>query len=125
MARQLIDQYQIHVGADSSSVTGTPWYVGDFRQLTISITTGSAHASRITVQGSNADGFQSTLSAGGGYGNATVPVWPWSHLTVILPSAAANIFTIDPGFRWIVCTRPTATSGQTASNITIILNGRT
>lgn len=125
MAKQLITQYQNHLGADTSNVTGVPWYVGDFRQITISITTGSAHASRITVQGSNADGFQSSLSAAGGYGNSTVPAWPWSHLTVILPSGAANIFTIDPGFRWICCVRPTATSGQTASNITVILNGRT
>ena len=113
------------LGADTSNVTSTNYFVGDLRQITISITTGSPHASRVTVQGSNADGFQSTLSAGGGFGNSTVPVYPWSHLTVILPSGAANIFTIDPGFRWINAVRPTATSGQTASNITVVIAGRT
>lgn len=115
---------KVILGADTSNVTSTNYFVGDFAALTISITTGSAHASRITVQGSNADGFQSSLSAGGGFGNATIPVNPWSHLTVILPVAAANIFTIDPGVRWINVIRPTAASGQTASNITVIVAGQ-
>lgn len=124
MARQLyVKDYHL-LGADSSNLTSPPVFVGDFRQMTISITTGSTHASRITVQGSNLDGFQSTLSSGGGLGNATVPVGGWSHLTVILPVGAANLFTIDPGFRWLCVVRPTATSGQTASNVTVVLSGR-
>lgn len=125
MARQLITQSQIALGADTSNLTSPPFYVGDFRQITMSIQTGSAFASRITVQGSNGDGFQSTLSVNGGYGNSTVPIGGWSHLTVILPVGAINLFTIDPGFRWLCVIRSTQVSGQTASNVTVTINGRT
>lgn len=113
------------LGADTSNVTSAPYFTGDFRQMTISVTTGSAFASRITVQASNADGFQSTLSSGGGYGNSTIPSGVWSHLTVILPVSAANVFSIDTIPRWICVVRPTQASGQTASNNTVIVTGRT
>lgn len=111
------------LGADTSNLTSPPYYTGDFRQLTLSVTTGSAFASRITVQGSNADGFQSTLSSAGGYGNSTVPVGGWSHLTVILPSGAANIFELPSIPRWINVIRSTQVSGQTASNVTVVAAG--
>ena len=116
---------QLALGANTSDLTSAPWFVGDFRQIGISIQTGSAHASRITVQASNEDGFQSSLSANGGFGNSTIPVGGWSHLTVILPVGAINNFTLTPGMRWLNVIRQTATSGQTASNVTVILTGRT
>lgn len=113
------------LGADTSNVTSPPVFVGDFQQAVISVTTGSAQASRITIQGSNADGFQSTLSSGGGYGNSTIPVGTWSHLTVFLPVGAANFFSLTTIPRWICVVRPDHASGQTASNITVLLTGRT
>lgn len=112
------------LGADTSNVTSPPIFVGDFQRVTISVTTGSGSASRITVQGSNGDGFQSTLSAEGGYGNSTVPVYPWSHLTVFLPVGADNFFSLTTIPRWVCVVRPTLGSGQTASNITVVLTGR-
>ena len=122
MARQLITGRQVALGADTSNVTSPPWLVVDWRQMSISVETGSAFASRITVQGTNLDGFKSTLSSAGGFGNSTVPVGNWSHVTII---TGQGLFTIDPGFRWICVIRPTQGSGQTASNITVTLVGRT
>ena len=118
------------LGADTSNLTSTNWFVGDFKAVTLSITTGSAFASRITVQASNLDGLQSTLSENGGFGNSTIPIGGWSHLTVILPVAAANVFAIQPPGgaampRWINVIRSTQVSGQTASNVTVVGYGHT
>lgn len=113
------------LGADTSNLTSPNIFIGDFSRIALSIETGSAFASRITVQVSNLDGFQSTLSSGGGFGNSTVPVGGWSHYTVILPVAAANMFTLTPGPRWMNVIRSTQVSGQTASNVTIILHAHT
>ena len=118
------------LGAETSDITSVNWFVGDFRTVALSIRTGSPFASRITVQACNLDGFQSTLSENGGFGNSTVPIGGWSHLTVILPVAAANVFTIQaPGGaglpRWINVIRSTQVSGQTASNVTVTAFGHT
>lgn len=110
-------RYQVNLGADTSSQTGNPWFVGDFRTLTVSVTSGSAAASRLSILGSNNDGFNSTLSSG----NPTVDTNQWSHVTQILTQ---GVFTIEPGFRWINAVRATAFSGQTGSNITVIFEGK-
>ena len=125
MAAPYYGQTHHLLGADTSDITSPNVFVGDYKTLTISITTGSAFASRITVQASNFDGFQSTLSSAGGFGNSTVPVGGWSHLTVILPVSAANVFSITPIPRWINVLRSTQVSGQTASNVTVALYGHT
>jgi hypothetical protein len=109
-------QFQINLGANSSNVTGTPYFVGDFTYLTVSKESGSAFASRLTILASNQDGFQSQL----GTANATVPAGNWSILTVITNQ---GIYPLDSGFRWINAVRPTQTSGQTASNITVTFAG--
>lgn len=109
---------QVNLGANTSSQTGNPFYVGDLRQITVSVTTGAAAASRISIIGSNADGLQSTLSSA----NPTVATNLWSHITQLL---VPGIFTIDPGFRWVNAIRATSESGQTASNVTVIFAGRT
>lgn len=109
---------QVNLGANTSAQTGNPWFVGDFRQITVSVTTGAAAASRISIIGSNADGFSSTLSSG----SPTVNTNNWSHLTQLL---APGVFTIDPGFRWLNAIRAPSESGQTASNVTVIFAGRT
>lgn len=113
------------LGADTSNLTSPNIFVGDYAAFSLSITTGSPFASRITVQACNLDGFQSTLSSGGGFGNSTVPVGGWSHYTVILPVGAANLFPITRGPRWINVVRSTQVSGQTDSNVTVTLYGHT
>ena len=130
MAYPFYGQTQHLLGADTSDITSPNLFTGDFKGLTLSITTGSAFASRITVQACNLDGFQSTLSANGGFGNSTIPIGGWSHLTVILPVSAANVFTIFPQGgaalpRWINVLRSTQVSGQTASNVTVVAYGHT
>lgn len=118
MARQLITQSQVNLGANTSSQTGNPWFVGDYRQITVSVTTGAAAASRTSILASDEDGFQSTLSSA----NALVNTNQWSHITQI---TAPGVYTIDPGMRWLMAIRATANSGQTASNTTVIFTGRT
>ena len=119
------------LGADTSNITSPNIFVGDFKDVTLSIRTGSAFASRITVQACNLDGFQSSLSENGGFGNSTVPIGGWSHMTVILPTGVTNMFTIaaqgtGAGVpRWINVVRPTQDSGQTASNTTVVVYGHT
>lgn len=118
MARQLITGRQVNLGANTSVQTGNPFYVGDFKDLTVSITTGADAASRISILGSNEDGFQSTLSSG----SPTVNTNQWSHITQIL---SRGVYTIDTGFRWINALRAASESGQTASNVTVIFAGTT
>ena len=130
MAYPYISEQKHLLGADTSDITSINWFVGDFKSVVLSIRTGSAFASRITVQACNLDGFQSSLSENGGFGNSTVPIGGWSHLTVILPVSAANVFTIQPpggaGMpRWINVLRSTQVSGQTASNVTVVGYGHT
>ena len=130
MGYPYLDKTTHLLGADTSNLTSPNLFTGDYKTLVLSITTGSAFASRITVQGCNLDGLQSTLSSAGGFGNSTVPVGGWSHLTVILPVAAANVFTIQaPGGaglpRWVNVIRSTQVSGQTASNVTVTAFGHT
>lgn len=114
---------QVNLGAASSSQTGNPYYVGDAWTLSMSIETGAAAASRITILGSNLDGFQSSLSAGGGYGSPLNGAPGWSVLTA--NAGAPGIFALDVGYRWINAIRHLSASGQTASNITVIFTKST
>ena len=131
MAAPFYGQTHHMLGADTSDITSPNVFTGDFQKVTLSIRTGSAFASRITVQACNLDGFQSTLSENGGFGNTTVPIGGWSHLTVILPTGVTNIFTIAAQGagsavpRWINVLRSTQVSGQTDSNVTVTLYGHT
>lgn len=108
---------QDNVGADTSNITGNPWWVGDFRQLTVSIATSTASASRVTIVGSNLDGFKSTLSSA----LATASNALWSHITVI--TAGQGLYTVDCGFRWVNAIRPDFTASA-ASNMTVTFAGR-
>jgi hypothetical protein len=104
-----------HVCLDvaTSNLTGRPWLIGDFRQLTLSIETQHNTASRYTVIGTNDDGLQAPL----GTPLQTVPSDGWSIVTVLTQQ---GIYAFDPmaGFRWINAFRPSASSA------TITLNGR-
>lgn len=97
-----------------SGATSYPCFIGDLYALTLSIQTSTTSASRFTVNATNADGFQSSLntaSASGASGH-------WSILTTI--TGGAGMYTIDPGPRWIVVTRPDfTTSAASAATVTI------
>jgi hypothetical protein len=98
------NRYQINIGSGSTS-TGSPWYVGDFRLLTVSIHSGAtqAGAANCIIQGSNNDGLQ-TSDLGG-----PTATQGWSNITIVLPgslNAGGNVgrglFTFDPpGYRWV------------------------
>lgn len=91
----------------NSSGTGLPHFVGDARLLTLSIQTSTASASRFTISGSNADGFQ-----------ASIPDASFSVLTTIV---APGLYTIDPGARWLRAEQPVFSLSATSAN-TLTLN---
>lgn len=95
----------------SSSITGTLWFIGDYRQVSVSIASVTNAASRYTFVASNADGLQSALDTP----SMLVPQGSWSILTTITQQ---GMYTFDPaaGFRWIQC--------FSASSATITYAGR-
>lgn len=104
-------QFQTNLGAANSNLTGQPWFVGDAATLTVSIQSSTGSASRYTILGSNADGFQTAL----GTPSQTVPAGGWSFITAI---TSQGLYTIDPGFRWINSVRTVIDTSAT-SNVTI------
>lgn len=100
-----LSNYQIakSLSANASLITTPPWFVGDFRQLTVSVSTQSTHATNIQV--SNADGFQSEI-----------PENSWQN---VLAVSVNSTFAITTGVRW------SRSSSPAASNATIIFAGRT
>ena len=82
--------------ANSSNRTSNPLLIADAQQLSASWMTAVAVASNLTVQASNDDG----LSTG-------AAVQLWSNISVV---AAAGIFSITPGARWIRFVRPAVDS---------------
>lgn len=117
--------YQIALGSGSTA-TSSPWFVGGFRLLTVSIQSGAtqAGAANCLIQGSNSDGMQSA-----DLGGAT-SMLGWSILTVIQPAtlnAAGNVgrglFTFDPpGYRWVRSV-VSATEHSVASAWTVVFTG--
>jgi hypothetical protein len=90
----------------SSSGTGSAYFVGDARLISLSVQTSTASASRYTISMSNADGFQETI-----------PAASFSVVTTILN---AGIYTIDPGGRWIRAEQPNfALSATSAVTMTL------
>lgn len=100
-------------GVHNSDLTGAVAYVGDVRQLTLSIETQTNSASRYTVIGTNDDGFASALDTP----SQTVPSGGWSVLTTVTQQ---GVYAFDPvGVRWLNVFRPSASSA------TATLAGRT
>lgn len=115
-----------HVAMGSGSTsTSSPFFVGDFRLLSVSIeSSASLGPTNVIIQGSNNDGL--TASDLGGASLTT----GWSNITIVLPgslNAGGNVgrglFTFDPpGYRWVrSAVSPTLQS--VASNMTIVFNG--
>jgi len=74
---------------NSSTFTSSAQFVGDYAFMTVSWATDTTAASRLTLQGTNEDGFRASLNT-------------WSNLTGITQaSTVAGLYTIDTGFRWI------------------------
>ena len=87
----------------NSLVTSPPYYIGDFKQLAVSVSTQSAGA--IQVQISNEDGFQN-------------PIPETSWVNILTPSIN-SIFAMTVGPRW------SRVSCQSLSSHTIIFTGHT
>jgi hypothetical protein len=114
MAKQLITGMKIVDGRVATS-TGShnPWYVGDFMQLTVSLSSSATFPTSFPIQGSNADGFQ-----------AVIPENSWSQLTNIVGIGTGLLATIDPGFRWVRSS--VSTQGMSATSaFTMVFMGRT
>lgn len=90
------------LSVNASLITTPPFFIGDFRQLSMSISTQSTHATN--VQLSNADGFQSAI-----------PENSWFN---VLTPSVNSVFNITTGARW------SRTSSPADSNATIIFSGR-
>lgn len=90
------------LSTNAGLITTPAWFVGDFRQLTVSVSTSSAGA--LNIQVSNADGFQSAI-----------PENSW--VNVLTPSVNST-FALTTGVRW------SRSSSQAVSNHTIIFAGR-
>ena len=89
---------------NNSLVTSPAWYIGDFGQLTVSLSTQSAGA--INIQVSNADGFQDVI-----------PENSWAN--VLSPSVNSLFLISQLGARW------SRVSCQSLSSHTVIFAGHT
>ena len=92
--------------ANSSVRTSFPILVADAQQISISYTTSNGSTANLLVQGSNDNG----LSAGGSSLSTAVTAPFWSTISTV---AAAGIFTVSAGARWIRVIRA-ATDSQSS-----------
>lgn len=86
---------------NASLITTPPFFIGDFRALSISVSTSSTHATN--VQMSNADGLQSVI-----------PENSWFN---VLTPSVNSMFILTVGPRW------SRTSSPADSNATLIYAG--
>ena len=102
-----------------STSTSNWWWVGDFRLLTVSFSSrGSLGPSRLTIEGSNADGFQSTQTLPAPTGQASLV----SGINLV--GVTPGMVTFDPpGFRWIRATVAPANQ-SVASSLTVTFVGK-
>lgn len=103
-----------------STSTSAPWYVGDFRLLTMSFDSSwSLSVSRFTVQGSNADGLQAS-DLGASTSNTN-----WSLVSgVNMIGVTPGMVTFDPpGYRWIRVTVDPGTLYSGTSATTVAVSG--
>ena len=123
MAYQYSQRF-VAIGSGSTS-TSNPWFVGDFRLLTVSVaSSASLGPNNVVIQGSNADGLQQ-LDIGG-----PSQTTAWSNITLITAAQMAlgvpfgtAIYTFDPpGYRW-VRSFVSPTLHSVASAMTVIFTG--
>ena len=100
------------LSAANSNLTSPPIYVGDAFYMSFSRQTSTTSAANLTIQGSNANGFNDvdlTLAS-----SNTL----WSTITT---NTAAGIYSVSPGFAWIRAIRQSIGVSAT-SNETVNLN---
>src|SRR5512146_1086 len=90
--------------ATSSTVTSNPIWAGDANLVTVSIASTAAVASVWSIDGNNADGFQTALATG------VAGAGEWSNITTI---TAQGIYSVTPGARWLRVIRPAVNSMAT------------
>jgi len=93
------------LSTNASLITTPAWFVGDFRQLTVSASTQSINA--INIQMSDADGFQSPI-----------PENSWSNVLLVIAGSVTTSIVLPVGYRW------SRSSSPASSNNTIIFAGR-
>lgn len=91
-----------------STITSTVYFVGDAEELTAFLDIDSA--TTCVLQGSNAQGFRSTIAED-----------EWSTMTTMVGVSTNQLLNIEPGFRWIRGLRETA---STASWASLVVSGR-
>jgi hypothetical protein len=80
---------QNHVVFDGASINSavtqsSPVFIGDYRDMTVSLQSVAGAASAVTIQGSNDPGLRAAIVN-------------WSTLTVL---TIPGVFVVDPGVRW-------------------------
>lgn len=88
----------------SSDITSSVYFVGDAEELTVFVDIDSE--TTVVIQGSNAQGFRSTIAED-----------EWSTLTTVVSVAANDLYNIEPGFRWIRGVRETASNASWSSMV--------
>lgn len=117
MARLPITKQHVCLGASSpSALTGNVFCAADYQTLTVSFQSSVTNGSRLTIIGTNDDGFQSAL----GTPSQTLNAGGWSIVTVITSS---GIYTMDPGIRWVNAFRDPGWASA-GSNCTVVFEGK-
>ena len=93
-----------NASANSSTYTSAWHFVGDYAQMSLSWITGAAVASRLTVQGSNAEGFDTAIAG----------------LSTLSDIGEQGHYAFTPGARWMRCLRSALDSRSS-----VILQART
>ena len=83
-------------GANQSTLTAGPYFVGDFETMSMSWSSSTAASSTLILTASNDDG----LTAG-------TSIATYSTISTV---GAQGLFTIDPGMRWLRAVRASADS---------------
>lgn len=86
---------------NNSLITSPPFFIADFTQVSVSVSTQSTHATNVQV--SNADGLQSAI-----------PENSWAN---VLTPSVNSLFIITAGPRW------SRVSNPSLSSATIIFHG--
>lgn len=104
MATQYDAKFQVakSLSVNNALIQSPAWFIGDFRQLSVSVSTSSTHI--VNIQVSNADGFQSAI-----------PENSWQN---VLSPSVNSTFALTVGPRW------SRVSCEASSNCTIIFSGR-
>ncbi len=83
---------------NSTTFTSSDVFVGDFDRVVVSVETAAGAASLLTLQGSNDDGFNTSITT----------------RSVLTGIAVSGIYPVEPGFRWLRAQRASVDSQNQA-----------